>query len=157
MSRTSLSVLTVSAVLVLTGGLGAALASGGGITAPTTIRTVAKVTDFGQDHPTSQPPAIGYTYALHGTLWNTAQTHQIGRFDVVCTYTTQNAAYALCDATFRFGTAGEISSSGVSPTSGAPDTDPITGGDGSFRNVRGQVDVGNSSGATIPITLELQP
>jgi len=51
----------------------------------------------------------------------------------------------------------EISSSGVSPQSGAPDTDPITGGDGQFRNVRGQVDVGESNGSTIPFTLELEP
>jgi hypothetical protein len=153
-------VCTVVAVaaMALIGWMGLAVASGGGVTHPTTIKLVAKVTAFGNDvaNPNSNNSTAS-SYALSGSLWNASQTHRIGRFDVACTSTTPKGAFALCDATFTLRGRGEISTSGVSPQSGAPDTDPITGGDGAFRNVRGQADIGKSSGTTIKIMLELQP
>jgi hypothetical protein len=156
--KTFTFVIVGAAAVVLTGGIGIAMASGGGISHPTTIKAVGKVTAFGDaDARPNDPSHVANSYALSGSLWNASQTHRIGRFDVACTVTTTGVSFALCDATFTLAGKGEISASGVSPQSGAPDTDPITGGDGQFRNVRGQVDVGKSNGPTIPITFELEP
>ncbi len=159
MSRKRLTLLLVTAVaVVLTGGIRMAMASSDEISHPTTIRAVGKVIAVGVDEANKNDPSrIANSYTITGSLWNVSQTHRIGRFDVACTITTTNGDFALCDATFTFGHKGEISTSGVSPQTGAPDTDPITGGDGHFRNVRGQVDVGNSNGPTIPFTFELEP
>jgi hypothetical protein len=71
--------------------------------------------------------------------------------------TTADDTRALCNVVYTFRGRGEISTTGVSPLSGAADIDPIVGGDRQFRNVRGQVDFGNSTGTTIRVTLELQP
>jgi hypothetical protein len=158
-SRKTLTFVMVSAAaVVLMGGIGMAMASGGEISHPTTIKAVAKVSAFGSaDARPDDPSHVANSYALSGSLWNASQTRRVGRFDVACTVTTRGDRYALCDATFKFAGKGEISSSGVSRTNGAPDIDPITGGDGQFRNVRGQIEVGNSNGSTISITFDLEP
>jgi hypothetical protein len=156
--RYGMCAVVAVAAMALVGWMGLALASGGGVTHPTTIKLVAKVTAFGNDvaNPNSNNSTAS-SYALSGSLWNVSKTDRVGRLDVACTSTTPKGTFALCDATFTLRGRGEISTSGVSPQNGAPDTDPITGGDGEFRNVRGQADIGQSSGTTIKITLELQP
>jgi hypothetical protein len=156
--KTLTFVLVSAAAVALTGGIGMALASGGEISHPTTIHAVAKINAFGDATARPGDPShVANSYALSGSLWNTSQTRRIGRIDVACTVTTTIGDRALCDATFTLAGRGEISASGVSLTNGAPDTDPITGGDGQFRNVRGQVEVGDSNSPTISITLELEP
>jgi hypothetical protein len=109
-----LVIVSVVAV-VLTGGIGMALASGGQITRPTTIEAVGKVTAFGSNDVNKKGPSIADSYALSGSMWNSSQTRRIGRFDVVCTLTTAKGGLGLCDATFTFAGKGEISASGVSP------------------------------------------
>lgn len=156
--KTLMFVLVSATAVALTGGIGMAMASGGDISQPTTIRAVAKISAFGDAIARPGDPShVANSYALSGSLWNASQTRRIGRIDVACTVTTTHGDRALCDSTYKLAGRGEISASGVSPTNGAPDTDPITGGDGQFRNVRGQVEVGDSSSSTVSITLELEP
>jgi hypothetical protein len=90
-------------------------------------------------------------------MWNAGGHRRIGFVDGACTATTADDTRALCNVVYTFRGRGEISTTGVSPLSGAADIDPIVGGDRQFRNVRGQVDFGNSTGTTTRVTLELPP
>jgi hypothetical protein len=62
----------------------------------------------------------------------------------------------LCNVVFTFAGRGEISTTGLAPSNGAPDTDPIVGGDGEFRNASGQADFGKFE-TPIKVTLQLDP
>jgi hypothetical protein len=62
----------------------------------------------------------------------------------------------LCNIVYTFAGRGEISTTGLAPSNGAPDIDPIVGGDGEFRNASGQADVGKFE-TPIKVTLKLDP
>jgi hypothetical protein len=143
-------------VVMLGGVIGLAQAADQGVTKPTTIHVVLKHSTF-QIVDNNGSQNIGDTFAFNAQIWNAGGDQRIGFVDGACTATTADDTRALCNTVYTFRGRGEISTTGVSPLSGAADIDPIVGGDKQFRNVRGQVDFGNSTGATIRVTLELQP
>jgi hypothetical protein len=154
--RRSLAVVVGLTTLVVVGGIGLAAASEQGVTEPNRIHVVLKNSVF-QIVDSNGSKNIGDTFAFNASMWNAGGHRRIGFVDGACTATTANDTRALCNVVYTFRGRGEISTTGVSPLSGAADIDPIVGGDRQFRNVRGQVDFGNSTGTTIRVTLELQP
>jgi hypothetical protein len=151
-----LAAIAASVVAVLGAGVGFAAASDQGVSEPTTIRVLLKHSVF-QIVDNNGNVNIGDTFAFNAQMWSRNGRHRLGRVDGACTSTTADDTLALCNTVYTFSGRGEISTTGVSPLSGAADIDPIVGGDRQFRNVRGQVEFGNSTGATIRVTLELEP
>ena len=150
------SVVLIAAIGVSAGGIGLASASGGGVSQPTTIKVMMKHASF-EVVDNNGNKNIGDTFAYNAKMYNAQGNRRIGRMDGACTATTANDSLALCTSVYTFHGRGEITTTGVSPLSGVADTDPITGGDAEFHNVRGQVALGNTTGATFTATLELQP
>ena len=96
------------------------------------------------------------SFAFNAQMWNAAGGRKIGHVDGACTETRANNSRVLCDVVFTFAGRGEISTTGLAPSNGAPDTDPIVGGDREFRNASGQADFGKFE-TPIKVTLELDP
>jgi Dirigent-like protein len=151
-----LAILGVCATAAIAGGAAFAGASSPGVSKPTTIRVLLKHSVF-QIVDNNGNKNIGDTFAYNAQMWNAGGNHRLGRVDGACTATTADDTLALCNVVYTFKRRGEISTTGVSPLSGVADTDPIVGGDGQFRNVRGEVDFGNSTKAIIKVTLRLRP
>ena len=149
-------VAAASAVVLVGGGVGLAAASSQGVHKPTTIHVLMKHSE-GQEVDNNGKKNIGDSFAFNAQMWNAAGGRKIGHVDGACTETRANNSRLLCDVVFTFAGRGEISTTGLSPASGAPDTDPIVGGDGEFRNVDGQVHFGNFNEPPIKVTLELEP
>jgi hypothetical protein len=154
--KARLAATVVCVTAVLSGGIALAAASSQGVTEPTTIRILLKNSQF-QIVDNNGNINIGDTFAFNAQMWNANGERHIGRVDGACTATTADDTLALCSVVYTFPGRGEISTTGLSPLSGAADTDPIVGGDGQFRNVRGQVNFGDSTGTTIRVSLQLQP
>ncbi len=154
--RGRLAAIAACVAGVLAGGIGLAAASSQGVSEPTTIRVLLKHSVF-QIVDNNGNINIGDTFAFNAQMWSANGERRLGRVDGACTSTTADDSLALCNTVYTFTRRGEISTTGVSPLSGVADVDPIVGGDEQFRNVRGQVDFGNSTGATIRVRLELQP
>jgi len=138
------------------GGVGLAAASSRGIHKPTTIRVLLKHPAF-QIVDNNGKKNIGDELAFNEQMWNATGRQRIGHLDAACTVTRANDSRFLCNIVFTFTGRGEISTTGLSPESGAADTDPVVGGDGEFKNASGQADFGNFNKPTVRVTLELEP
>ena len=149
------AVVAASAVALAGGGAGLAAASSQGINKPTTIHVLVKHLAF-QAVNNNGKKNMGDGLVFSAPMWNAAGTRKIGHWDAACTETRANNSQFLCNTVFTFAGRGEITTTGLAPSNGAPDTDPIVGGDGAFRNASGQAHTGRFH-TPIKITLELDP
>ena len=152
-----LSILGLAGVLVLVGGGLTTALAGNNITTPETLvltetQTKSKFVDAGK--PGFGP---GDVFMFVSSLTDPADDSKVGTVRGQCTQ--QIGQWATCEAGVFLGDRGEIFVGGVIPSTDEPTSFdiPVTGGTGEFDNVRGSVNIDQSTNNVSTDTLTLIP
>jgi hypothetical protein len=150
--------MLIGALAASIGFAGFGSAASEGLTSPRTIRLRAQAS-IGETVDLGEPgPGVGDELVIRGSLSTVTFPHpEVGTFSKVCTQAGRGSR-ALCSTVLKLSREGTITTEGLA---GGGGTDPavaaVTGGTGTFRNTRGQMEEKVRSAALSVLVLQLIP